>query len=313
MATSLTNLLLAWTRVENGVVSLERIVEITEIESEEKGYNEDCDNENGDDNSINLSVIEPPSDWPSKGHIVFENVELKYNEKMMKNALDNVTYSIEGSNKLGICGRTGSGKSSTIYALLRGQNLNSGKIYIDGVDLSTVPLLTLRSRISTVSQDPFLLHATIKENLKLGCENEDLVDNDQIWDALEKVGMSHKVNSLDEGLETQVTTDGMEFSAGERQLLCIARVLLQKRKIVVLDEASSSMDTKTDEKLLDVLKHSLAGITVISVAHRISTIDKYDKVIVMDEGKIVEIGNPQHLLQDTESKFRGLAESQGVV
>ncbi|TIC33364.1 P-loop containing nucleoside triphosphate hydrolase protein [Wallemia mellicola] len=306
MATSLTNLLLAWTRVENGVVSLERIVEITQLESEEDAHRRDAE----ENERVLVETKEPAASWPESGHVEYKDVTLRYNSGS-RNALDHLNIHLPAGHKLGICGRTGSGKSSTIYALLRGQPLTEGSIIIDGVDLATVPLHTLRSRISTISQDPFLLHASISENLTLGCPEG--TNDEDIWQALRDVGMEKQVDELEKKLETQVTTDGTEFSAGERQLLCIARVLLQKRKIVILDEASSSMDGKTDVRLLNLLKTALKGITVISVAHRISTISEYNQVIVMDEGRVLESDSPATLLRKSDSEFYKLAHSQGML
>ncbi|TIA90359.1 hypothetical protein E3P81_02452 [Wallemia ichthyophaga] len=317
MATSLTNLLLAWTRVENGVVSLERIVEITQLESEESlqareiaGDESGNESDNNDAMLASATTTEPSPSWPESGAVTYDDVSLKYATSSPRNALDGLNIALPAGHKLGICGRTGSGKSSTIYALLRGQPLRSGRIIVDGVDLATVPLHTLRKRISTISQDPFLLHASLKDNLILGCEG---ASQEDIWRALDDVGMAKQVNDLEHKLDTQVTTDGMEFSAGERQLLCIARILLQKRRIVLLDEASSNMDSKTDERLLALLKTALKGVTVISVAHRISTISAYDQVIVMDEGRVVESDSPTSLLSNTSSEFYKLAHSQGMI
>ncbi|KAK0501032.1 P-loop containing nucleoside triphosphate hydrolase protein [Armillaria luteobubalina] len=277
LAQSLINLLLAYTRVENGIVSVERLFELDGLQSESISDKE--------------SRREPGSKWPVFGSIEFRN----------------------GGEKLGICGRTGSGKSSTVFALLQGlgtTGLCTGEIFIDGIDLATVPLEMLRSAISTVSQDPFLLYAKMRDNLTLGCSTE--VEDEHIWEALELVGMRKLVEGLEGRLDAMVSADGVQFSAGERQLLCIARVLLQKRKIVVLDEASSSMDTSTDQRLLSVLQNSLREATVISVAHRISTIVDYDKVMVLDNGRVVEIGSPKELLQRPDSLFYALYKNQAL-
>ncbi|KAK0465925.1 P-loop containing nucleoside triphosphate hydrolase protein [Desarmillaria tabescens] len=296
LAQSLINLLLAYTRVENGIVSVERLFELDGLQSEslpdKKGRQE------------------PGSKWPVFGSIEFRNVGLRYGEGLDP-VLHNISFTVQGGEKLGICGRTGSGKSSTVFALLQGlgaTGLCTGEIFIDGIDLATVPLETLRSAISTVSQDPFLLYAKMRDNLTLGCSTA--VEDEQIWKALELVGMRKLVEGLEGQLDAMVSADGLQFSAGERQLLCIARVLLQKRKIVVLDEASSSMDTSTDQRLLSVLQNNLREATVISVAHRISTIVDYDKVMVLDNGRVVEIGSPKDLLQRPDSLFYVLHKNQ---
>ncbi|KAK0485559.1 P-loop containing nucleoside triphosphate hydrolase protein [Armillaria luteobubalina] len=256
LAQNLINLLLAYTRVENGIVS----------------------------NSEDLDPV-----------------------------LHNINFTVQGGEKRGICGRTGSGKSSTVFALVQGLSvtgLYTGEIFIDGIDLATVPLEVLRSAISTVSQDPFLLYAKIRDNLTLGCSTE--VEDEHIWEALELIGMRKLVEDLEGQLDAMVSADGVQFSPGERQLLCIAKVLLQKRKIVVLDKAFSSMDTSTDQRLLSVLQNSLREATVISVAHRISTIVDYDKVMVLDNGRVVEIRSPKDLLQRPDSLFYALYKIQAL-
>lgn len=296
LAQSLINLLLAYTRVENGIVSVERVFELDSLRH-------DYDNEMD-------AKVDPGPNWPSAGHIEYRGVSLHY-EEGMPYVLDNLTFSVSSGQKLGICGRTGSGKSSTVFALLRGldtANLVHGQILIDGVDIATVPVKRLRESISTVSQTPFLLYASLRDNILLGCREG--IDDQQIWDALDLVGMKEAVQHLDGQLDAVVSADGLQFSGGERQLLCIARVLLQRRRIVVLDEATSSMDMSTDRKLLEVLQTSLRDVTVISVAHRISTIIEYDNVMVMDNGRIAEIGMPRELLRMPGSRFEALHKDQ---
>ncbi|KAF9077092.1 P-loop containing nucleoside triphosphate hydrolase protein [Rhodocollybia butyracea] len=291
LSQSLINLLLAYTRVENGIVSVERVFELDVQKEEESGESHDLVN------------------WPERGSVEFKDVSLRYREELDP-VLHNMSFSIRGGEKLGICGRTGSGKSSTVFALLRGissPNL-SGSILIDGLNISSVPLSILRFNISTVSQTPFLLFASVRDNLTLGC-SESIKDN-QIWDALDLVGLHQAVSNLEQKLDTIMSADGLQFSNGERQLLCIARVLLQKRKIVVLDEASSSMDSATDRRLRAVLKTALRDVTVISVAHRISTIVDYDRVLVLEDGRIVEVGAPQNLLETEGSLFASLYRTQ---
>ncbi|KAG9076692.1 hypothetical protein FS749_011496, partial [Ceratobasidium sp. UAMH 11750] len=200
-------------------------------------------------------------------------------------------------------------KTSTINALFRtvDSSLVSGKLLIDGIDVNELPLEILRSSLSIVPQEPFLWHSTIRENLNL----DETCSDDEIWRALERVGMKSAVSALEQKLDT-VLEDSTSFSRGERQLLCMARVLLRKRKIVVLDEASSSMDLKTDEKVRQIVREELSDCTVLAVAHRIATIVDFDLIIILDHGEIVETGAPQELLANPESRFARLANSQGI-
>ncbi|KIK69354.1 hypothetical protein GYMLUDRAFT_35426 [Collybiopsis luxurians FD-317 M1] len=297
LAQSLINLLLAYTRVENGIVSVERVFEL------------DVQKEGGDSSGETEPRGLGPN-WPERGHVEFRGVSLRYREELDP-VLHNMSFTVQGGEKLGICGRTGSGKSSTVFALLQGissPDLRSGSILIDGVDISKIPPAILRSNISTVSQTPFLLFASVRDNLTLGC-SEGITDS-QIWDALDLVGLRKAVSELGEKLDTVMSADGLSFSSGERQLLCIARVLLQKRKIVILDEASSSMDSTTDQRLLKVLNTALRDVTVISVAHRISTILDYNQVMVLEDGRIVEVGAPKMLLKMEGSHFASLYRNQ---
>ncbi|KZV94262.1 P-loop containing nucleoside triphosphate hydrolase protein [Exidia glandulosa HHB12029] len=253
------------------------------------------------------------ANWPRRGKIEFRNVTLRYREDL-EPALKNLSFVIEGGEKMGICGRTGSGKSSTVLALLAGVDpvLVDGQILIDGVDITTISTDILRSSISLVSQSPSLFHLTIRENLTVGFTYGSTPNDEVIWSVLERVGMRDAVAKLDGKLDAKLTTDGLEFSRGERQLLCIARVLLERRKIVILDEASSSMDMKTDARLRTVLQTHLQDCTCIAVAHRISTIVDFDIVSVLENGRLVEHGPPRQLLQKRSSNFARLAKSQGI-
>ncbi|KAK0474311.1 P-loop containing nucleoside triphosphate hydrolase protein [Armillaria luteobubalina] len=304
LAQNLINLLLAYTRVENGIISVERLFELDGLQSESV--------------SDKKSRREPGSKWPFLNSFLIcvedcSNLVFRYREDLDP-VLHNINFTVQGGEKRGICGRTGSGKSSTVFALVQGLSvtgLYTGEIFIDGIDLATVPLEVLRSAISTVSQNPFLLYAKIRDNLTLGCSTE--VEDEHIWEALELIDMRKLVEDLEGQLDAMVSADGVQFSPGERQLLCIAKVLLQKRKIVVLDKAFSSMDTSTDQRLLSVLQNSLREATVISVAHRISTIVDYDKVMVLDNGRVVEIRSPKDLLQRPDSLFYCALQNSGSV
>ncbi|QRV93386.1 ABC transporter [Ceratobasidium sp. AG-Ba] len=287
-------MLMSWADAENGAVAVERVYEIATLAPEpDRGT---------------LQIDRSKQAWPVHGSVVFENYSMQYSRDQ-PHAIRELTFRIKGGLKVGICGRTGSGKTSTINALFRtiDSSLMSGKLLIDGIDVNELPLETLRASLSVVPQEPFLWHSTIRENLDL----DEVCSDDMIWQVLDQVGMKDAISALDQKLET-VLEDSTSFSRGERQLLCMARVLLRKSKIIVLDEASSSMDMKTDERVRKIIHKELKDCTVLAVAHRISTIVDFDLVIVLDDGVIVETGAPQELLSDPGSRFARLAISQGL-
>ncbi|KAG8724645.1 hypothetical protein FRC09_016190 [Ceratobasidium sp. 395] len=294
IASMSSQLLLNWGQVENGAVAVERLYEIVSLDAEP-------DLEKESDSVVGDS-------WPVHGEIAFEGYTMSYSKELPP-ALQNLTFKIPGGSRVGICGRTGSGKSSTVNALFRtvDSELVNGKLLVDGVNIRDLALKSLRSSLSIVPQDPFLWHSTIRENMDIEGLNSDA----EIWQALDRVGMKDAVAALENQLDT-VLQDTIAFSRGQRQLLCMARVLLRKRKIVILDEATSSMDPQTDGKVREIISQELQGCTVLSVAHRIATILNFDLIIVLDDGKVAEIGPPQVLLADSSSKFSKLANSQGI-
>ncbi|KAG9093810.1 hypothetical protein FRC06_011370 [Ceratobasidium sp. 370] len=289
-----SNLLMMWGEVENGAVAVERVHEIITLEPEP---------DPGKANDLQLG-----DDWPPRGEIMFEDYTMSYSKELPP-ALQNLTFKIPGGCRVGICGRTGSGKSSTVNALFRTveSGLVTGKLLVDGVDVRDLPLKSLRSSLSIVPQDPFLWHSTIRENLDV----EGITGDAEIWQALDRVGMKDAVSALENQLDT-VLQDTVAFSRGQRQLLCMARVLLRKRKIVILDEATSSMDPQTDQKVGEIISKELQGCTILSIAHRIATIVNFDLILVLDDGKLAEIGAPRALLADRSSKFSKLANNQGI-
>ncbi|KAJ6465983.1 P-loop containing nucleoside triphosphate hydrolase protein [Mycena vulgaris] len=293
---SMTHLLTSYASVENGSIAIDRIEEYAKLPEEEKTVVGD---------EIAISDF---SAWPSAGRLVFSDFSMRYRDDLPP-ALKNLSFELKGGLKIGICGRTGSGKSSTVLSLFRGidQHLVTGKIVIDGVDISTVPLKKLRESMSIVTQDPFLWHGSVRENLDITEERTDA----EIWEALKLVEMHDAVSALDDKLD-HLVVDEESFSKGQRQLLCLARALLRNKKIIVLDESTSSMDHITDEKIRHVVDSQMKGFTVIAIAHRISTIVNYDKILVLDNGSIAEFDEPTALLGKPESRFARLAATQGI-
>ncbi|KAJ7888747.1 P-loop containing nucleoside triphosphate hydrolase protein [Mycena leptocephala] len=296
LTTQLSSLLMNLSDLENTAVAVSRIHEIATLPKED---------DLGRDGDAGSSPSEKEA---VRGAVVFDNIRLQYRPDLTP-ALRTVSFRVSAGQKVGVCGRTGSGKSSLIMAMFRAveASLMSGQVFIDGVDTKMISLEKLRDSLSLVAQNPFIWHASIRHNL----DPHEICTDQDIWLALERVELSLAVSELPDKLETLLEESGL-FSGGQRQLLCMARVLLRKRKIVVLDEASSSLDAGTDKKIREVIRVDLSECTVISVAHRIETIIDFDLILVMEDGTLVESGAPQDLLRLPESQFARLALSQGL-
>ncbi|KAL5723544.1 Canalicular multispecific organic anion transporter 2 [Ranunculus cassubicifolius] len=211
--------------------------------------------------------------------------------------------------KTGIVGRTGSGKSTLIQTLFRIVEASSGKILIDGVDISNIGLHDLRSRLSIIPQDPTMFEGTIRSNLD---PLEEYTDK-QIWEALDKCQLGDEVRKKEQKLDSRVTENGENWSMGQRQLVCLGRVLLKKSKILVLDEATSSVDTATDALMQKTLRQHFSESTVITIAHRITSVLDSGMVLVMENGQVVEYDSPNQLLGNKSSSFAKLvAEHVGA-
>lgn len=228
--------------------------------------------------------------WPSKGTVEFDNYQMKYRDDT-EIVLKGVTGKIKGKEKIGIVGRTGSGKSSICLSLFRIIEPHSGRILIDGVDVEEIGLDLLRQKICVIPQDPTLFQASLRDNLDPFNEHTD----DRLLEVLRHVDL-FTTEASEKILEKEVTEGGSNFSAGQRQLICIARALLRNSKILFLDEATASVDYKTDELIQQVIKREFKDCTVLTIAHRINTIMDYDRVIVMDQGVIAEFDTPQNLM-----------------
>ncbi|KAH8374388.1 hypothetical protein KR200_009826 [Drosophila serrata] len=245
-----------------------------------------------------------PISWPQRGDISFENVSLRY-EGQKQNVISDLTLKIPAGQRIGICGRTGSGKSSLGLALFGVLQTTKGHIYIDDVDIERIRPDELRTRLSIIPQDVHLFNATIRENLDPRGYYQDL----RLWNCLELAQLKEFVNvHLPLGLDTVICDGGVNLSAGHRQLLCLARAILRGSVCLVLDEATSALDSSTENALLKAADEAFQGRTIITIAHRLTTILDYDRLIVLDQGRIVEDGNPRVLQQQPGSIFHSLLE-----
>ena len=242
----------------------------------------------------------PTSAWPYVGQITFENVRMRYRPELPE-VLKGFGLHVAGGERIGIIGRTGAGKSSLIGALFRMQELSSGSIIIDGEDISKLPLNSLRSRLSIIPQDTTLFRGTLRSNL----DPFNTCAEWQLLHALQQTGLG----SLN--LDDKVEEEGLNFSLGQRQLIALARVLVRGSRIVVCDEATSNVDLDTDEKIQSTMLQAFKGKTVLTIAHRIRTIINYDRICVMHQGQIIELGTPRELWE-FGGVFRGMCEKSGI-
>ncbi|XP_028587595.1 ATP-binding cassette sub-family C member 5 isoform X2 [Podarcis muralis] len=240
----------------------------------------------------------PPPDWPQEGEVIFENAEMRYRENLPL-VLKKVSFTIKPKEKIGIVGRTGSGKSSLGMALFRLVELSGGCIKIDGVKINDIGLADLRSKLSIIPQEPVLFSGTVRYNLDPFTQYSE----EQIWDALERTHMKDCISQMPMKLESEVMENGENFSVGERQLLCIARALLRRCKILILDEATAAMDTETDLLIQETIREAFADCTMLTIAHRLHTVLGSDRIMVLMQGQVMEFDTPSVLLSNENSRF----------
>lgn len=269
----------------------------------------------------------PPAEWPPSGYIQFNNVSLKYRDHL-PTVLKNLNFSVYPGEKVGICGRTGAGKSSIMSALYRLVELNEGSIIIDGLNIAEMGLYDLRSKLSIIPQDPVLFQGTIRRNLDPFNESTD----EKLWDALRRSGLIDasqiskiKNTKLDQNrnighdslhkfhLDQLVADDGSNFSLGERQLIALARAMVRNSKILILDEATSSVDYETDAKIQETIVNEFSHCTILCIAHRLKTILHYDRILVMDKGSLIEKGTPYNLFTDRNGVFRQMCDKTNII
>jgi ATP-binding cassette, subfamily C (CFTR/MRP), member 1 len=256
--------------------------------------------------------------WPQSGEITFEDVQMRYRAGLPL-VLQGLDFTVRGGERIGIVGRTGAGKSSIMSALFRLTELSGGSIKIDDIDIATVGLQDLRSRLAIIPQDPTLFRGTIRSNLDPFNEHSDL----ELWSALRKADLIGEVQEATQGLDAHgkntgrihldstVEEEGLNFSLGQRQLMALARALVRNSRIIVCDEATSSVDFETDQKIQKTMASGFKGKTLLCIAHRLKTIINYDRICVMDAGRIAEMDEPIELY-DRGGIFRGMCDRSGI-
>ncbi|XP_058780377.1 ABC transporter C family member 13 isoform X1 [Vicia villosa] len=285
----LGSFLTSFTETEKEMVSIERALQYMDIPQEEQA------------GSLYLNP-----DWPKQGVIEFQNVTLKYMPSLPP-ALCNLSFKIEGGTQVGIIGRTGAGKSSVLNSLFRLTPICAGSITVDGMDIQNIPVRELRTHLAIVPQSPFLFEGLLRDNLDPFKMNDD----SKIWDALEKCHVKEEVEVAG-GLDILVKEGGMSFSVGQRQLLCLARALLRSSNVLCLDECTASVDIQTASLLQKTISSECKGMTVVTIAHRISTVINMDNILILDHGNLVEQGNPQILLKDCTSIFFSFVKASSL-
>uniref|UniRef100_A0A4W6D0M1 ATP-binding cassette, sub-family C (CFTR/MRP), member 9 n=1 Tax=Lates calcarifer TaxID=8187 RepID=A0A4W6D0M1_LATCA len=251
-----------------------------------------------------MDTSQVPENWPHNGEIKIQDLCVRY-DPMLKPVLKHVNAYIKPSQKVGICGRTGSGKSSLSLAFFNMVDIFEGKIIIDGIDICKLPLQTLRSRLSIILQDPVLFSGSIRFNL----DPERTCTDDRLWEALEIAQLKNMVKALPGGLDAVVTEGGENFSVGQRQLFCLARAFVRKSSILIMDEATASIDMATENILQKVVMTAFADRTVVTIAHRVHTILTADLVIVMKRGNILEYDKPETLLEQEDGMFASFVKA----
>ncbi|XP_034411084.1 multidrug resistance-associated protein 4-like isoform X1 [Cyclopterus lumpus] len=275
--------------VENMMTSVERVVEYSELESEAPWETQK----------------RPPPNWPNKGLVTFDQVSFSYSSDGPL-VLQNMTAMFRPKEKVGIVGRTGAGKSSLVSALFR-LSEPQGKIYIDGVLTSEIGLHDLRQKMSIIPQDPVLFTGSMRKNLDPFNQHSD----EDLWKALEEVQLKSLLEEQPGGLETVLAESGSNFSTGQRQLVCLARAILRKNRILVIDEATANVDPRTDALIQKTIRDKFNKCTVLTIAHRLNTIVDSDRILVLDAGIIHAYDEPYTLLQDPNGIFYKMVQQTG--
>lgn len=306
----LGDLLHAVAQTEQELVAVERVDQYLQLEPEQNSE----------------GTADPPFGWPTQGVLSFKQVQLSYREHLAP-ALRGISFDTEAFERIGIVGRTGAGKSSVLAALLRVAPLSQGNIYLDQMNLKTIALNVLRERIGVITQEPFLfegnlqlttswpqvlimflLPGTVRENLDPSHSYYD----SEIWHAIKNSAAATLLVQQLGGLGGRVDRSGNNLSAGQRQLLCLARALLKNAKVVCIDEGTSSLDDESDLCMQQALRNAFKSCTLIFIAHRLRGLQAMDRILVLEDGRICEQGKPQELAANESSIFRGMLQAQDI-
>jgi ABC-type multidrug transport system fused ATPase/permease subunit len=292
---NITNLLTAVLRLaslaENSLNAVERVGTYIELPSEAPPVIEDH---------------RPPPGWPSSGVIKFEDVVLRYRPELPP-VLHGISFIINGSEKVGIVGRTGAGKSSMLNALFRIVELERGRILIDDCDTSKFGIWDLRKVLGIIPQAPVLFSGSVRFNLDPFNEHNDA----DLWEALERAHLKDVIRRNALGLDAEVSEAGENFSVGQRQLLSLARALLRRAKILVLDEATAAVDVRTDALIQKTIREEFKSCTMLIIAHRLNTVIDCDRLLILSAGQVLEFDSPENLLSNEESAFSKMVQSTG--
>ncbi|KAI0500665.1 hypothetical protein KFK09_018881 [Dendrobium nobile] len=277
---------------ENKMISVERILQYSRIPSEAP---------------LLIEENQPRQNWPETGNIRFINLQVRYAEHL-PSVLKDITCTIPGRKKVGVVGRTGSGKSTLIQALFRIVEPREGFILIDGVDICKIGLHDLRSRLSIIPQDPTLFEGTVRGNFDPLRQYSD----QKIWEVLDKCQLGEVIRSNDKKIDSTVIENGENWSVGQRQLFCLGRALLKRSSILVLDEATASVDSATDGILQETIRQEFNECTVVTIAHRIHTVIDSDLILVLSDGRVLEYDTPAKLLEREDSSFSRLIKEYSI-
>uniref|UniRef100_UPI0037E7E5A5 ATP-binding cassette sub-family C member 3 n=1 Tax=Semicossyphus pulcher TaxID=241346 RepID=UPI0037E7E5A5 len=277
--------------LENNIVAVERVKEYSETKTEAPWEVEDK---------------KPPLEWPMRGNVEFHDYSVRYREGLDL-VLKKLTLSVKGGEKIGIVGRTGAGKSSMTLCLFRLLEAAAGEITIDEVKIADIGLHDLRSKLTIIPQEPVLFSGSLRMNL----DPFEKYNDEEVWKALEHSHLHKFVSNQPAKLELECSEGGENLSVGQRQLVCLARALLRKTRILILDEATAAIDLETDDLIQSTIRIQFEDCTVFTIAHRLNTIMDYTRVLVLDKGQIAEFDTPTNLLSQ-RGIFYGMAKDAGL-